>query len=87
MDNKMDGNQYQGDHNYGNVDEQKENDKEEVDMFKNYQIDLKTLEKFIKPSNLIVPNENKFKSDINISPNLLKPRALRISETKRFNDN
>jgi len=56
-------------------------------MFKNYQIDLKTLEKFIKPSNLIVPNENKFKSDINISPNLLKPRALRISETKRFNDN
>ena len=67
--------------------EEKENDLDDIDVFKNYQIDLKTLEKFIQPSNLIIPNENKFKTDINISPNLLKPRALRLSDTTKFNDN
>lgn len=56
-------------------------DQQKKDIFHNYKIDQTILEKFIKPYNLIIPNENKFKSDVNISPNLLKPWALRISET------
>lgn len=60
----------------GKADREGEVENDDHELLKNFQIDVKAIEKFIKPQNLIVPNENRFKNDIKLSPNLLKPRAL-----------
>lgn len=36
-------------------------------------MDKVSIERFLKPSNLIVPNENRFKNNDFLSPNLTKP--------------
>lgn len=49
-------------------------------------MDNQALEKFLKPTNLIVPTENRFKNDFSLSPNLLKPKALRAGHPSTFQE-
>ena len=50
--------------------------KDEKDIFDGFVLDKKTIEQFLKPVNLVVPNESKFKNIDFLSPNLTKPQAL-----------
>lgn len=65
----------------------KEVDNEENDILKNFQITNHMLEKFTKHPDLIIPSERMFKQEVNLSPNLLKPRAIKKGEPQKFNDN
>lgn len=64
----------------------KEIEHEDNDFLKNFQINKSVIEKFTKHPDLIIPNEKTFKHELHLSPNLIKPKAIKKSEPKMFNE-